>query len=107
MADARISLNVMPWFKDGAHDRVFNAMANGSICVTDHSIYLDEVLTDTENAILYDLNHLELLPDKIKELLANPARQEEIAQKGFDLAIKNHTWHARAKSLHEQLLKSL
>ncbi len=107
MADARISLNVMPWFKDGAHDRVFNAMANGSICVTDHSIYLDEVLTDTENAILYDLNHLELLPDKIKELLANPAKQEEIAQKGFDLAIKNHTWHARAKSLHEQLLKSL
>lgn len=107
MADAKISLNVMPWFKDGAHDRVFNAMANGSICVTDHSIYLDEILTDGENAVFYDLKHLELLPEKVKGLLANPVRQEEIAQKGFELAIKNHTWHSRAKTLHEDLLITL
>lgn len=105
MADARISLNVMPWFKDGAHDRVFNAMANGSICVTDHSIYLDEILTDDENVLFYDLKHLRLLPEKMKTLLANPARQEEIAAKGFELATKNHTWHSRAKTLHENLLK--
>lgn len=107
IANARISLNVMPWFKDGAHDRVFNAMANGSICVTDHSIYLDEILSDGENVLFYDLMNLDLLPEKIKTLLDSPSRQEEIAAKGFELAIKNHTWHSRAKTLHENLLKSL
>lgn len=104
MADARISLNVMPWFKDGAHDRVFNAMANGSICFTDHSIYLDEILSDGENALFYGLEGLELLPEKIKTLLNMPSRQEEIAANGFELAIKSHTWHSRAKTLYENLL---
>ena len=29
ISQAKISLNVMPWFKKGAHDRVFNTMLNG------------------------------------------------------------------------------
>lgn len=104
MADAKISLNVMPWFKDGAHDRVFNAMANGSVCLTDHSKYLDEILTEDENVIFYNLNHLDTLPEKVKTLLANPSKLEEIAKKGYELAITKHTWLARAKTLHENLL---
>lgn len=105
MADARLSLNIMPWFKDGAHDRVFNAMANGSVCITDHSKYLDEILEDNENVIFYDLKHLDELPKKIKALLANPSKMENISKKGYKLAMKHHTWASRANTLHEELLK--
>lgn len=42
MRDARIALNVMPWFKDGAHDRVFTAMLQGTAALTDDSRYLRE-----------------------------------------------------------------
>ncbi len=107
MAQAKISLNVMPWFKDGAHDRVFNAMANGSVCVTDHSKYLDETLTDGENVIFYSLNHLNGLPEKVSGLLNCPHKIEQIAAEGYRLAMENHTWIMRAKTLHNMLLKKL
>lgn len=107
MSEAKLSLNVMPWFKDGAHDRVFNAMANGSVCITDHSKYLDEILTDGENVIFYDLQHIDELPDKVKTLLNQPDKLEALAQNGYRLTMDQHTWIERAKTLHEMLLRKL
>ena len=97
----------MPWFKEGAHDRVFNAMANGSICVTDHSSYLDKILTDGENTVFYDLKDLDALPPKIDSLLKNPEKMEKMAANGYRLTIKEHTWYARAKTLQEELFPKL
>lgn len=107
IADARISLNVMPWFKDGAHDRVFNAMANGSLCLTDHSIYLDEILTQRENVVFYDLKNLNALPDLAKELLANEEQLERIARNGYELTMREHTWACRVRQLEEMLLDKI
>ena len=61
ISQAKISLNVMPWFKDGAHDRVFNSCLNGAVSLTDSSRYLDEIFTDDENILFYDLNMLRSL----------------------------------------------
>ena len=97
----------MPWFKDGAHDRVFNAMANGSLCLTDHSIYLDEILTEGENVAFYDLKDLNALPDIAKKLLANEKRMERIARNGFELTMGEHTWACRVRQLEEMLLSKL
>ena len=97
----------MPWFKDGAHDRVFNAMANGSICITDHSRYLDEILTDGENVLFYDLKEMELLPEKVSSLLQNPEKMDSVAQNGYRLAMENHTWLKRAETLYQMLLRKL
>ena len=107
MTEAKISINVMPWFKDGAHDRVFNAMLNGSVAVTDHSSYLDEALTNHENVIFYDLAHLEELPDKTRHLLNSPEKQKALSDNGYRLAKESHTWLQRAKQLHNTLLCSL
>ncbi len=46
--DSRISVNIMPWFKNGVHDRVFNSIINDTVCFTDGSGYLNEVLSDGE-----------------------------------------------------------
>lgn len=107
MTNAKISINVMPWFKDGAHDRVFNAMANGSVCVTDHSAYLDETLTEGENVLFYELEHLEKLPGKIRSLLNSPDKMKTLSDNGYSLVQKSHTWIHRAKELHENLLSKL
>lgn len=107
MTEAKLSLNVMPWFKDGAHDRVFNAMANGSVCITDHSKYLDEILTDGENVIFYDLLHINELPEKIKTLLNQTDKLKTLAQNGYHFTMEQHTWINRAKTLHEMLLQKL
>jgi hypothetical protein len=97
MQQSKLSLNIMPWFKDGAHDRIFNAMLQGCAVVTDSSRYLDEILTDGENAILYSLEERENLPDLIRDALRSPARLADIASQGYRTAQRAHTWAHRAE----------
>lgn len=101
---SKISLNVMPWFKDGAHDRVFNSMLNGAVCLSDGSKYMDEILRDGKDYIRYDLAKLGELPEKVTELLGNRGKWESIAESGYIRAAKKHTWADRARFLHSEIL---
>lgn len=96
MRDARIALNVMPWFKDGAHDRVFTAMLQGTAALTDDSRYLREECRDGENICFYSLKTLEQLPDQVARLLDDPVRTAELAERGYRMAKKRHRWKNRA-----------
>lgn len=101
---SKLSLNVMPWFKDGAHDRVFNSMLNGAVSVSDNSKYMDEILTDGKDYIRYDLGKLEELPGKVEEILSDREKWEYIVENGYRLAAKGHTWADRARFLHSEIL---
>lgn len=101
LCQTKLSLNVMPWFKDGAHDRIFNTMLNGAVCLTDSSVYLDEILHDGTDCRIYSLSRMEELPEKAKELLENPDRMQTIADNGYELAKAGHTWAHRAQALHQ------
>ncbi|MCM1264525.1 MAG: glycosyltransferase, partial [Butyrivibrio sp.] len=98
---SKISLNVMPWFRDGAHDRIFNSMLNGALCLTDSSVYLDEILHDKTDCRIYSASNMEELPDIVYGLLANPVRLQEMIDNGYALAKESHTWEHRAAVLHE------
>lgn len=100
LCQTKLSLNVMPWFKNGAHDRIFNSMLNGAVCLTDSSIYLDEILHDGKDCVLYSLAEMERLPEVAKELLADPDRMQAVADGGCELAQAGHTWAHRATTLH-------
>ena len=57
-SEAKLSLNIMPWFKCGLHDRIPTAMMNGSAVVTDTSRYIDEVFAtegDDQDIFLFDI----------------------------------------------------
>jgi len=101
IAASRISINVMPWFKDGAHDRIFNTMLNGAVCLTDSSVYLREILRDEENVLLYDLSAMDKVPEKLERLLSHPTQLKEIREAGYHLAASKHTWAARAQVLEK------
>lgn len=103
LCQTKLSLNVMPWFKNGAHDRIFNSMLNGAVCLTDSSIYLDEILHDGKDCSLYSLTEMERLPEIAKGLLADPNRMQAIADGGYELAQAGHTWAHRARVLHNLL----
>ena len=112
MMDAKIVLNTMTWFKDGTHDRVFNGMLAGAVAVSDSSVYMKEEfcgdITDQEaELLLFELDEIEHLPAMIKELLADPDRMQQIADRGRQKAQAHHTWKARALELHEDLLSQL
>lgn len=96
MQRSKIAVNIMPWFKDGAHDRIFNAMLQGCVTVTDSSRYLDEVLTEGKDFVGFTLEERENISDKIKYLFAHPKEAEEIAERGYQTAVAGHTWEVRA-----------
>lgn len=94
---AKISLNVMPWFQDGAHDRVFTAMLQGTAALTDASRYLREEFADGEEIVFYPLTRLSELTDQTKRLLSDQDRLAQIAQRGYQKAKIRHTWAARVR----------
>ena len=99
---SKICLNVMPWFKQGAHDRIFNTMLNGGVCVTDGSEYLNEALTD-EDVAFFSLKEMEKLPEIVNSLLADPEKMQKIADHGYNTAKMYHSWAKRAETLHKYI----
>lgn len=76
-------------------------MLNGAVCLTDSSVYLDEILHDNKDSSIYSLARMESLPEIAMKLLGDPDRMQEIADGGYELAQGGHTWAHRAKVLHE------
>lgn len=101
LQQSKISLNVMPWFKDGAHDRVFNSILNGAVCVSDTSKYLCESLKDGEGVFYYKLQEIECLPELVNGLLKEDALRRNALKRGKEIVEKEHTWAARARKLAE------
>ncbi len=101
LCQTKLSLNVMPWFKDGAHDRIFNTMLNGALCLTDSSVYLDEILHDGTDCSIYSLSEMDRLPEIAQGLLSDPDRMQRIADSGYEMAKAGHTWAHRAQVLHK------
>lgn len=101
--NTKIALNTMPWFKDGAHDRVFTAMLNKAVALTDESIYLKDELKDGKNVAFYQLERIEELPQKVCYLLEHPDAAKRMIEQAYPLAIEKHTWKKRAQVLREYL----
>jgi glycosyltransferase involved in cell wall biosynthesis len=92
MADAKLNLNVMPWFKAGTHDRIFNTLLRHSLPLTDPSSWIAENFTGGGNIALYDLDHLECLPEIVHELLEDSVKAETMIQKGYEMVRQKFTW---------------
>lgn len=99
ISEAKISLNVMPWFKRGAHDRIYSSMLNGAVCVTDKSKFLLEHFTDKDMLCYYDLKGLGELPATVTDLLEHPDTMQQIADRARNYAKENLTWKQFAKAL--------
>lgn len=101
LGNAKIALNVMPGFKAGFQERIAAAMLSGAVAVTDVSRYIEEEFCDGSDIILYRLEAIEELPDKIKALLENPKEAEQIAEAGRKKALARHTWEQRVRQMAE------
>lgn len=102
MKNSKIVLNVMPWFKKGIHDRVINAMLAGAVALTDGSSYMEKEFEQDKDYVLYDIKHLERLPEIVKKLLAEG--NEEMRKRAYEKAAQKHRWIQRIEELEKQLL---
>ena len=91
----------MTWFKAGAHDRVFNGMLAGAAVVTDDSTYLRRECTDGKELVMFRREDILTLPERVYDLFGHIQRTQEMADCGYELAKKSHTWKNRAEYIIE------
>lgn len=105
MGRSKIVLNTMTWFKDGAHERVFNGMLNGAAVVTDSTEYLRETFANPPFE-MFDLSDCGRVVDIVCGLLSDGARLQEISRAGRNAAAA-HTWEKRAEEIAADLIPAL
>lgn len=103
MNQAKINLNVMPWFKDGAHDRIFNIFLQGSLALTDPSGWLLENFENNKSIVYYELDKLEEIPQIIHYYLAHTDEAAEIIRNGFEIVRTKYTW----ENIVEHILRKI
>lgn len=96
---AKLSLNIMAWHKDGFTERIASSMLARAVVVSDKSTCLEEQYENDGELLLFDLNRLNTLPDRILSVLSDNERREKIAERAYQRAISEDTWDARAKLL--------
>ncbi len=99
MEESKIVLNHMAWFKHGASERIFEAMLQGALSLTDDSEYLREHFTDAADIRFFSLSHLEELPQIVHSLLSDQDLAESIRKAAYEKAAKQHTWLNRLREL--------
>jgi len=105
--DAKITLCFTPWFKRGCSEKNFDAMLNGSLCVTDKTTYLQKNYEDGYNIVYFDLNNPKQMAADVKWLLENPESAEKLAMRGFETSLKYDTWECRFKYVLERMQEVL
>ena len=101
MRDSKITLNIQPWFKHGSHDRIYNAMLNGAVCVSDTSDYLVKYFQNGRDIVYYELDDMEGLVKNVRLLLDNPGFAKVIME-NQKKAAAHSTWKERLQNILEQ-----
>lgn len=103
MKHSKIVLNSCPWIKDGGHERIFAGLACGALVITNENVYMREQFKDGESIVFYQHHKWDKANHRVNEYLENSAKRKQVAERGRELVMKNHTWDRRA----EQLIKEL
>ena len=99
MEDSKIVLNQLAWFKDGSSERIYEAMLQGAVALTDDSAYLRETFIDDVDIKFYSLAYLDRLPALVRSILDDPQNTEMLRTNAYRKAAAQHTWLQRTESL--------
>jgi hypothetical protein len=100
MRRARIVLNMTGKFPSGSHERIWYAMAEGAVVLTDFSVFMQETFTDGEAILYLPRKHLyaeDLAP--LAALAREDRRLDRMAEAAVTLYGAHHTWRKRAPLL--------
>ena len=99
MEDSKIVLNQLAWFKAGSSERIYEAMLQGAVALTDDSAYLRETFIDDVDIKFYSLAYLDRLPALVRSILDDPQNTEMLRTNAYRKAAAQHTWLQRTESL--------
>lgn len=102
LANTKIALNIMPWFKDAFQERIASAMLSKAVAVTDESKYILENFRDNKELVIFSLRDTDALARRIKNLLEHPQDASNLAEAGYK-KIQDHTWYCRVYDMLRQI----
>ena len=92
MANSQVVLNVQPLFTEVPHDRVFNAMANGSAVLSDTCSYIEANYKN--NMLLFNIGNIHESIAGMENILNNTEKLYKMASDLRNLS-ENETWYDR------------
>lgn len=95
---AKIALNMQPFFTYGGHDRVFNSMLNGAVCVSNQSKYLEARFEHNKNILFADFANLNKTVEEIKQVLEDSDLFEQMRASAYE-AVQRDTWKHRLQQI--------
>lgn len=100
---AKISLNILPGFEDGGHDRIYNTMLNEAVCVSDENQFLMKQLKDQKEIVFYKLFDEKSLIQGVQKVLLDEEYREKLKKDAYEMANNGHTWKKRVENLIDML----
>ncbi|MCR5119041.1 MAG: hypothetical protein K6B44_05415 [Lachnospiraceae bacterium] len=94
---SKLVLNVMPFFRDGSHDRIPTALMCGAGVISDHSAYLDETMND--KIFFFDIEKPGELPERVKNIMSDERALFERVKAGKAYADKNMSYDSVVRNL--------
>lgn len=103
LRESKIVLNCSLKNKYGAHERIFNGLAIGSLVVTSGNAYINKIFTHDVDIALFQYQHLDQLNPIIHGYLSDEEKRQFVVENGRDLVLSHHTWDVRVKQLEQAL----
>ena len=105
LKSSKISLNSMPFFKNGTHERIFTSFACGAFVVNSPNLWVERNFSPNENIFVYDPQNLSKVADDVVNLLENEKKRQTMVASGRHNVLLNHTWDNRVQDLLKHLRK--
>lgn len=99
MQQSKIVLNSSPFFKNGAHERIFTGIACGALVITNENIYMKENFKNEEDILFYQTFNRDAINRDINHYLQNDKQRFDIVSRGQETVRNHHTWDQRAAAL--------
>lgn len=99
MNSSKIVLNTYTGFKNGAHERIFDTMLAGALCMTDSNAFIEDNFKHNGNLAVFSYDDMDGYRDTIRYYLSNPQEAAAVARRGYDIAGQRHTWRERADQM--------
>ncbi|OON90341.1 MAG: hypothetical protein ATN32_04185 [Candidatus Epulonipiscium fishelsonii] len=99
IAESKILLQDLYPVKNGGSERVFNAMLNRTLVISNRNSFANDELIDGVNIIYYDANNLNELVEKVRFYTENYDLAQPIIENAYKLVSEKHTWKNRAEEL--------
>ena len=91
------------FFQNGTHERIFTGLACGALPITSDNLWVRKNFVHGEDILIYPPKQWQEVNSWVENYLNNPAKRQQLVDKGRQKVMREHTWDVRAEQLLQHL----